>query len=230
MAKRFALVGALVLATAICASAGDVALFVNLGFSSDSRYFMFGQYGILEKNSTPWADSYIVDVPANAYAPRGAKRFSSSQPVEPGTSALGALLNTLADGSAQKKQYRIDHLLSGRLLYVLIDGEQAAETLEFRDFPSGRTYKVVLFQSAVTKGAEVSSSYSLAISIVEKDGRIRTLTAGDSAFKRPGVKAYHIKQIILAPDGGSLVFLVQKEEQDTHGSNIRYMVETVRVK
>ena len=44
------------------------------------------------------------------------------------------------------------------------------------------------------------------------------------------MKAYHIKQIILAPDGSSLVFLIQKEEQDTHGNNIRYLVETVRVK
>ncbi len=44
------------------------------------------------------------------------------------------------------------------------------------------------------------------------------------------MKAYHVKQIILAPDGVSLVFLVQKEEQDTNGYNIRYMVETVRAK
>ena len=43
------------------------------------------------------------------------------------------------------------------------------------------------------------------------------------------MKAYHIKQIILAPDGNSLVFLIQKEEQDTNGDNVRYMVETVSV-
>jgi predicted secreted protein len=204
-------------------------LFVNLGFSSDSKYFMFGQYGILEKNSTPWADSYIVDVRANAYAPRGSNRFSSAQPVEPGASAVGALLNTLNETTAQK-QYRIDHLLTGRLLYVLIDGQQAAETLEFRDFPSGRSYKVGLIQGTGTNDSYPSSSFSLAISIVEKDGKTRTLTAGNSSYRRWGVKAYHIKQIILAPDGKSLVFLIQKEEHDTHGSNIRYMVETVRVK
>ncbi len=229
MAKRFALVGALFLAVASFASTGDIALFVNLGFSSDSKYFMFGQYGILEKNSTPWADSYIVDVRANAYAPRGANRFSSNQPVEPGASAVGALLNTLNDTLAQKK-YRIDHLLTGRLLYVLIDGEQAADTLEFRDFPSGRSYKVSLIQGSGTTGSYPSASFSLAISIVEKDGRTRTLTAGNSSYRRPGVRAYHIKQIILAPDGNSLVFLIQKEEQDSRGDNIRYMVETVRVK
>ena len=230
MAKRFALVGALFLAVASFASTGDIALFVNLGFSSDSKYFMFGQYGILEKSSTPWADSYIVDVRANAYAPRGASRFSSAQPVEPGASAVGALVNILNDSTAQQKQYRIDHLLTGRLLYVLIDGQLAADTLEFRDFPSGRSYTVSLIQGTGTNNSYPSSSFSLAITIVEKDGRTRSLTAGNSSYRRPGVKAYHIKQIILAPDGNSLVFLVQKEEQDTHGSNIRYMVETVRVK
>lgn len=230
MAKRFALVGALFLAVASFASTGDIALFVNLGFSSDSKYFMFGQYGILEKNSTPWADSYIVDVSANSYAPRGTTQFSSAQPVEPGASAMGALLNTLDGTTAQKKQYRIDHLLSGRLLYVLIDGEQASDTLEFRDFPSGRTYQAALIQSTVTMDSYPSASFSLSISIVEKDGKTRNLNAGNSGYKRPGVKAYQIKQIILAPDGNSLVFLVQKEEQDTRGSNIRYMVETVRVK
>ena len=229
MAKRFALVGALFLAVASFAFAGDIALFVNLGFSSDSKSFMFGQYGILEKNSTPWADSYIVDVRDNAYAPRGTNRFSSAQPVEPGASAVGALLNTLNDSIAQK-QYRIDHLLTGRLLYVLIDGQQAADTLEFRDFPSGRSYKVGLIQGTGTQDSYPSSSFSLSISIMEKDGRTRNLVAGNSSYRRPGVKAYHIKQIILAPDGNSLVFLIQKEEQDTHGSNIRYMVETVRVK
>jgi predicted secreted protein len=89
---------------------------------------------------------------------------------------------------------------------------------------------VALIQGTGTTDSYPSSSFSLAITIVEKDGRTRTLAAGNSAYRRPGVKAYHIQQIILAPDGNSLVFLIQKEEQDTHGSNIRYMVETVRVK
>jgi predicted secreted protein len=229
MAKRFALAGALFLAAASIASAGDIALFVNLGFSSDSKYFMFGQYGILEKSSTPWAASYIIDVRANAYTPRGENQFSSAQPVEPGASAVGALLNTLDDSMAQKK-YRIDHLLTGRLLYVLIDGQQAPDTIEFRDFPSGRSYKVSLIQGTGTSDSYPSASFSLAITIVQKDGKTRALTAGNSAYRRPGVRAYHIKQIILAPDDSSLVFLIQKDEQDTHGNNIRYMVETVRVK
>jgi predicted secreted protein len=226
MVKRLALVWVLFLLAALAASAGDVAQFVNLGFSKDARYFMFGQFGIAEKDSTAWADTFIVDVPANAFAAKGTKRFTGSQPVDPGANGLGALLNALSDGLSRTKQLRIDHLATGRLLYVLLDGAQAADTLEFRDFQSGRSYKIGLTQTAATNGA----SFGISIAITEKDGTTRSVTAGDPSFKRSGVKAYHIKQIILAPDGASLVFIVQKEEQDTHGNNVRYMVEAVHPK
>ena len=226
MAKRFAVVCALFVAVSWAAAAGDVAQFLNLGFSPDSRYFMFGQYGVLEKNSAAWASSFIVDVPANAFAPKATRQFVSLKSIEPGANPIGALLNVLSDSSASRKQYHIDHLLTGRLLYILVDGAQAADDLEFRDFPSGRAYKVTLSQDAAAAGA----SFGLSISITEKDGTVKTVTGGDPRLVRPGVKAYHIKQIILAPDGASLVFLVQREEQDSNGSNIRYMIETVRAK
>jgi predicted secreted protein len=226
MSKRLALVWVLFFLAALAASAGDVAQFVNLGFSKDARYFMFGQFGIAEKDSTPWADTYIVDVRANAFASKGTRKFSGTQPADPGANGLGALLNVLSDGLPRTKKLGIDHLSTGRLLYILLDGTQPAETLEFRDFQSGRSYKVALTQMAAAAGA----SYGLSIAITEKDGTTHSLTAGDPSFRRPGVKAYHIKQIILAPDGASLVFIVQKEEQDTQGSNIRYMVETVHSK
>jgi predicted secreted protein len=74
------------------------------------------------------------------------------------------------------------------------------------------------------------ASYNISVGVTEKDGTTRSLTAGDLGYRRSGVKSYHIKQIILAPDGVSLVFIVQKEEQDNSGNNIRYMVETARPK
>jgi len=226
MSKRLALVWVLLLLAALAASAGDVAQFVNLGFSKDARYFMFGQFGIAEKDSTAWADTFIVDVPANAFAAKGTNRFSGAQPVDPGANGMGALFNALSDSLPRTKQLHVDHLATGRLLYILLDGLQAADALEFRDFQSGRSFKVGLTQAASAAGA----SFSISIAVTEKDGTTHTLAAGDPSFKRTGVKAYHIKQIILAPDGASLVFIVQKEEQDTQGSNIRYMVETVRPK
>jgi len=226
MSRRLALIGTLILLAARAVPAGDVAQFVNLGFSSDGKYFMFGQYGVAETNSAAWADTYIVDVRANAFAARGTQKFAGTQPVDPGSSGLGALLNALAVGLSRTKQLHIDHLTTGRLLYVLLDGAQAPDTLEFRDFQGARAYKVALAQAPSADGG--GASYSIAVTVTDKDGKARAFTAGDASYTRPGVRAYHIKQIVLAPDGDSLVFVVQKEEKNNQGSNIRYMVETAR--
>lgn len=225
MSRRLALIGALILLAARAVPAGDVAQFVNLGFSNDGKYFMFGQYGVAENNSAAWADTFIVDIRSNAFVSKGTQRFAGTRTVDPGSSGLGALLNALAVGLPRTKQLRIDHLSTGRLLYVLLDGAQAPDTLEFRDFQTGRSYKVALAQ---TPSANGGTSFSIAVTVTEKDGKARAFTAGDASFTRPGVKAYHIKQIVLSPDGGSLVFVVQKEEKDVSGSNIRYMVEAAR--
>ncbi len=228
MSKRLALIWVVFLLAALAAYAGDVAQFVNLGFSPDAKYFMFGQYGIAQKDTTPWAETYIVDVRANNFVPRGMHKAMGSHPVDPGASGLGALLDVLADSLPQKKQFKLDHLSTGRQLYVLVDGAQPADTLEFRDFQTGKSYKLALTQSVSTKGTETVSSFSIAVTVTDKDGRTHTFTAGSPNITRKGVKAYHLKQLILAPDDTSLVFIVQREEQDTTGNNVRYMVESAR--
>lgn len=225
MSRRLALIGTLILLAARTVPAGDVAQFVNLGFSNDGKYFMFGQFGVSETSSAAWADTFIVDVRANAFVAKGTEKFAGSRPVDPGSNGLGALLNALDSGLPRTRQLRIDHLATGRLLYVLLDGAKAPDTLEFRDFQTGRSYRVALAQAPTADGG---ASFSIAVTVTDKDGKARAFTAGDASHTRPGVLAYHIKQIVLSPDGGSLVFVVQKEEKDTQGSNIRYMVETAR--
>ena len=51
--------------------AGDFATFQNLGFSADSKYFMFAQYGAVEKTALPYAELFVVDV-APTVSSRGA--------------------------------------------------------------------------------------------------------------------------------------------------------------
>jgi predicted secreted protein len=155
--------------------------------------------------------------------------FTGTRAVEPGYTGLGALLNLTETAAAIKKQLRVDHLTTGRFLYILLDGSPASDSLEFRDFPMGRKYSIQLLQSSTSKGAEASSSFHIAVTIEEKDGRVHRLTVGNPQIQRAGVKAYHIKQIILTPDGKSHVFVIQKEEADDRGDNVRYMVETVRI-
>ena len=227
MAKRLAPIGVLILLVTFAASAGDIARFVNLGFSPDSRYFMFGQFGISEKTSTPWAETYIVNVRANAFVPRGVQKVSSSQQVDPGSDGIGALFDAVADSQAQETLFRIHHVITGRMLYILVDGATAPDTVDFRDFQTGRSYEIALSQNPAS--GEAGASYALSISVTEKDGTIHTYRAGDPSLRRPGVKVYHIKEVILAPDNASLVFLIQKEQQDSRGNNIRYMIETAGI-
>ena len=229
MAKKI-LLSACILLAAAAAWSGDVAQFDNLGFSSDGRYFMFGQHGILEKTSYPYAELSIVDVPANAFTPQGVKKVSYTAAVEPGSTGLGALLNALGDMAAQKRQYRIDHLVTGRLLYLLVDGVNPAETLEFRDFQAGTKYAVTLVQTAGTKDGAPAAAFSLKVTVTGRDGKANDYTVGTAGLARAGVKTYRVKQVVLGPDGAALVFVIQREEADGAGVNIRYMVETVRLR
>jgi len=224
-----ALLSACILLVAAAAWSGDVAQFDNLGFSSDGRYFMFGQHGILEKNSYPYAEISIVDVPANAFVPQGTKKVSYAKGVEPGSTGLGALLNALDDMAGQRRQYRIDHLLTGRLLYLLVDGVNPAETLEFRDFQAGTRYAVTLAQTAGTRDGAPAAAFSLKVVVTGRDGKAKDLTVGNPGLQRAGVKTYRVKQVVLGPDGAALVFVIQKEELDGQSVDIRYMVETVRL-
>lgn len=209
-------------------SGGDIATFVNLGFSDNSMYFMFAQYGLKETESSPYAELYIVDVQANVFAPYGKKTLSYKHKIEPGNSGLGVLFNIVEQNIALKNKYAINHLSTGRILYHLINGEENESPITFRDFISNKNYKIVLHQAAQGKDKTIQSSFHIEVTITTAAGSSKSYTIGHPAYKRKGVKNYKIKQIILAPDDKSLVFVIEKEETDTAGVNIRYMVETVK--
>ena len=62
------LVGGLFIISAIFgAYAGDSAVLVDNGFSSDGNYYIFGQYGRTDKNFQSWAEIFTVDIEKNDY-------------------------------------------------------------------------------------------------------------------------------------------------------------------
>ena len=215
--------------TALSAFAGDAAAFQNLGFSPDGRYFMFAQYGVSESGSQPYAQIFTVDVPRNRFVPGGVRKTSGRRAVEPGTDGRSALFNLLAEVLPLKKKYGIDHAVTGRLLYILLDGAQPLPELAFRDFHTDKSYKVVLNQSSAGSGTGVKSSFHLVVTVTDNSGAIRSHTVGDPEFWRDGVRRYRIRQVILAPDGRSLIFAMEKELEEPSGADIRYMVETLKL-
>jgi len=210
--------------------AGDSARFLNLGFSEDSRYFMFGEYGISNGTSIPYADCYIVDVQKNDFVPQGRwnERFDNSRQ-EAGNDGLGAVFHIVEKNYAKLKSYRINHLLTGRIVYVLIDGQIPISSLEFRDFNSSSLYSVRLSQSQRGSGVSVSSSFWIEVEVKYANGETAVHKIGRPDYFRQGVKDYRIKYLLLAPDGKSLIFVMEKTLVDAQGESIRYMVETRKI-
>ena len=207
--------------------AGDVASFANLGFSADGRYFMFAQYGIQEESSFPYVDLFVVDVAANDFIDGGVIKKTYSKAAEPGFVGEGALYTIVGESAALIGKYGVDHLETGRILYLLVDGEEPKEDLDFRDFVSGIRYKVKLQQNVYGTNENVRSSFYIDLTVIAKNGSAKYYRLGLPNYQRRGIKSYRIKQVLLSPDGKSLVFLIEREEVDKSGSNIRYMVETV---
>lgn len=220
----------LFLASTITLSAGDVATFVNLGFSEDSKYFLFGQYGVIEETTRPYADLYTVEVSKNSFSSGGLFHGLYSGPVEPGYEGMGALFALYAANGDKIRKFNIDHIKTGRILYILLNGETPKPELAFRDFYTGHTYNVTLIQNMYKKDSQVSSSFYINLRVTDKNGKSEYFTIGLPDFKRKDVKKYLIRKIIISPDQRSLVFVIEKEMLDAGGVNIRYMVETVTIR
>ena len=224
--KRLVLGCVLFVCMGITAWAGDVAVFVNLGFSTNSRNFMFAQYGLDVDGTKPFAELYTVDVSHNTFLPDGVKKKSFAVAIQPGQDGSGAFYTLLEDSTALVARYHINHLLPGRIVYLLIAGQEPRSHIEFRDFDTGNSYIIDLIQRAQTTGTNVGASFHIDLSAELKNGTKKKFTVGLPGFVREGVSAYRIRQVILSPDGQSLVFIVDKEYKS---KNVRYMVETVTV-
>jgi predicted secreted protein len=228
--KKWTLVAILAVSLAApSAFAGDVATFVDLGFSPDSAYFMFGQYGAEQSSGKPYAETYLVDNRKNDFVAKGVARKVYETGLEPGQDGVGAFYALFSDQVALARKYKIDHLRPGRLLYVLLDGQEPPASLSFRDFKTGASYEISLNQSASDAKGGSSSSFGLALSVAGKDGSAKRVTGGNPDIKRPGVKAYLIRRIIAAPDEKTLVFIVEKRMAEKGDGGIRYMVETLKL-
>jgi predicted secreted protein len=127
--------------------------------------------------------------------------------------------------------YDINHLKTGRILYALLDGVTQKPLLDFRDFETGSNYLVALRQVTSGEGKKVAAAFYIDLTMKTASGGVKTYVIGRPGMSRTGVIGYRVRQIILSPDETSLVFFVEKDEAAADGSvNIRYMVETVRLK
>jgi predicted secreted protein len=212
--------------------AGDVAVFKNLGFSPDSRYFQFAQYGIDANTQNPWVETYTVDVVKNDFVKGGNARSSFPVGVTLGDDGLKALLAHLEKYGPARAQWKLDYLQQGRPIYFRVTGEstpQDYDNLQVLDYKTGRQYIATVKKTLTPVGSAMTSSFFITLEVKDKAGTsLGTYKVGNPQVVRKGVQNYTIVQMILTPNERNLIFVIEKEENDQKGGlNLRTMVETV---
>ncbi|MDR0723217.1 MAG: DUF2259 domain-containing protein [Treponema sp.] len=210
--------------------AGDMASYVDLGFSPDGKTYMFAQYGVQEKTLRPWADLFVVDVSKNAFVSGGRVSFVHDSPVKAGQDGSGALYRIISRNTALADRYGINYLLLGHALYLSLNGADtgvSGETIEFRDFEPEISYKAQLVPTIEGRGNDLKSSFFISLERTYKDRSRMLYTVGTPQVKRPLISSYRIKKVIAAPQYNSLIFVIEMRKQGDQGIDIRYMVEAV---
>jgi predicted secreted protein len=216
----------------ICVSAlwaGDTAVFVDLGFSPDGRTYMFGQYGVLSPSLKPWADVYVVDMAANNFVPNGKLSNTHNTAIKAGQDGSGILYQMLANNSSLTNRYRIDFQNQGQPLYITRNETPPAygETIDFRDFLSGKSYVAQLVPTINGSGMNARSSFYINLE-VRYNGQLSRYKVGTPDVVRPRILAYNIKKVIIDSTGNSIIFVIEMKRAAEGGHDIRYMVEAFR--
>jgi predicted secreted protein len=212
-------------------SAGDTAAYVDLGFSPDGRIYMFAQYGVQSKTLKPWADLFVVDVPQNNFVSGGRNSYVHDSPVVAGQDGSGALYRIITRHAALADTYRVNFLFQGQPLYISLEDpvSPSSETIEFRDFESGFSYKAVLIPSVEGSGSAMKSSFHINLERTGRDGSRKSYTVGTPQVKRLLIASYRIRKVMIAPRDGSMIFVIEMKKQDGSDFDIRFMVEALRL-
>jgi len=211
--------------------AGDSASFVDLGFSRDGRIYMFAQYGVRSGTLRPWADMFIVDVARNDFVSGGRISYTHDRPIDAGQDGAGALYRLIAKNAPLAERYGVTYPNQGQPLYIALNGDPAyeGETIEFRDFVSCVSYQASLVETIGGSGSSLSSSFYIDLDCTYSDGSFRTYKIGTPEIWRPLISSYRIKQVLIAPPGNSLIFVIEMKREAEGGNDIRYMIEALRL-
>jgi predicted secreted protein len=231
--KSFCLVLTVLIFGAMRLWAGDNASFVDLGFSPDGTIYMFGQYGVESDTLKPWAELAVVDVPGNNFVPGGRVSYTHTRGVTSGQDGSGALYRLIAQNGALANRYGVNFLLQGYPLYLSLETSDRAgdggESIEFRDFQAGSSYKATLIPTLEGGGGNLKSSFLIKLERTARDGSKKTYTVGSPQVKRPLVSSYRIRKVVIAPQDGSLIFVIEMKKSGNGGFDIRYMAEALRL-
>ena len=226
----FSLISALFFGSAF---AGDVASFVDKGFTEDGKYYLFGQFGKTDKKFQGWAEIYQVDIEKNDYVNGGVFKTKPSAvtAAKNGREVFEALeaKNFSYLGKIKTEQADPEHIL-----YILDDvNKSGTDEIVFTDFKSDienpDTFHIQLVPTINGSGKKVSSSFYIDVEKRDGDGNlIFKKKVGSPDIVRKGVYSYKIERIVCDKSEKSFIFVVEKMMEDDSGINVRYMVEAAK--
>jgi predicted secreted protein len=210
--------------------AGDSAVFVDLGFSQDGKTYMFGQYGVLSQSLKPWADLFVVDMITNNFVPNGRLSNTQNNPIKAGQDGSGILYQMLTNNSNLTNRYRIDFQNQGQPLYIARNENPSenGETIDFRDFINGKSYRAQLIPTITGSGINAKSSFYINLDTRSPNGQTSRYKVGTPEKVRQRITSYNFKKVLIDSTGNSVIFVIEMKQAAEGGHDIRYMVEAVR--
>ena len=217
------------------AFAGDAAAFVDVGFSSDGKTYVFGEYGKTDKYFQAYAELYAVNVEKNDYVSGEVFR------TKPSSETVGFSGQEMYEALARRAEWKLSKyactpVAPENILYVREDEtKDATEEIVFKDFEGSSAgneifYYVKMIPFSEGKGQNSHSSFFISHQNKDSSGKILSKNiVGSPDIKRKSVVGYKISRIVADVTGHSLVFIIEKTVMDESGSSIRYMVETIRL-
>jgi predicted secreted protein len=211
--------------------AGDVASFVDLGFSENGAIYMFAQYGVDEHTLNPWSELYIVDVVKNDFVKGGRLSYKHDKPVALGQDGSAALLRIISHNTGLIQKYRSNFMHQGIPLFISLEDVRysGGQTIDFRDFEKRAYYSASLNAIVYGGGSDIRSSFFIVLDGTDSNGVKKTYRVGNPDVKRAGVTTYSIKKAIVNPARTSMILVIEMTLLNGSGSDIRYMVEALRL-
>ena len=232
--KKSVLCGLVALLCAATAFAGDVATFVDKGFSEDGKYYVFGQYGKTDKTFQGWAEIYQVDIAENDWVEDG---IFITKPTSVTADKSGVEVYESLEGQNWNylKKLNAKPADAEHTLYILDDiNKTGTDEIVFKDFRGSKidnpvSYHIRLVPSYEGSGKNVRSSFYISLEKKDAEGNtIMTQKIGNPDIRRRGVSNYKIERIMVDKSEKALIFVIEKTIEGDDAPSIRYMVEAVK--
>jgi len=234
--KKIFLAGAALIFSMMTLAAGDVATFVDKGFSEDGKYYVFGQYGRTDKKYQGWAEIYQVDIAKNDFVDSGVFKTKPSAVTADKTGA--EVYEALeAKSYFHFKNLNCEKADANQLIYICDDADKSGtDKIVFKDFNGSEidnpnTFNIQLVPTVSGYGKNVKSSFYIMVEKKDSEQKLISRTqVGSPDVVRKGVSAYKIEKIMCDKTQHNFIFVVEKTVEDEDGPSIRYMVETAVIK